>query len=66
MDMPNLLIGEHVDGGTTRSYATASNELYQESTRPGMVETSTQQAEFQRDTAALNSFFHSDVPGTCG
>lgn len=61
-----LLIGEHVDGGTTSGYATASNELYQESTRPGMVETPTQQAEYQRDTAALNSFFHSDVPGTCG
>ncbi len=61
-----LLIGERVDGGTTMGYATASNELYQESTLPGMGRNPTQQAEYQRDTAALNSFFHSDVPGTCG
>ncbi len=61
-----LLIGERVDGGTTSGYEAASNELYQESTLPGMGRTSTQQAEWQRDTAALNDFFHSDVPGTCG
>lgn len=61
-----LLIGEREDGGTTSGYATASNELYQESTLPGMGRTPTQEAEWRYDTAALNAFFGSDATGTCG
>ena|GEM_PF-4593212 len=61
-----LLIGQREDRGTTSGDATASNELYQESTLPATGRTAAQEAEWRHDTAALNAFFRSDATGTCG
>lgn len=60
-----LLIGEE-EGGSTNGYAAASNELVQESELPPTARTTSQEAEWRQDTAALNAFFGSDATGTCG